>query len=63
MNLTVRELQILKLLATGRRNNVIAKELGLHMRSVEKYRESIRDKAGCESAFQLGAWAAKRGLI
>jgi two-component system secretion response regulator SsrB len=63
MRLTARETQLLKLLAQGKKNREIAQSMNICMRLVERHREVIKSKAECDSTFQLGIWAAKRGLV
>jgi len=62
-NLTVREREVLKLVAEGRRNKDIAECLSLSVKGVKKRRDSLMKKVGAHNASELTAFAIRNGLI
>jgi DNA-binding CsgD family transcriptional regulator len=60
--LTRRERSVAELVAAGKANKVIAKELGIGERTVETYVASALGKLGFRSRAQLAAWAVERRL-
>jgi DNA-binding CsgD family transcriptional regulator len=61
--LTQREREVAELIAQGRPNRLIARELGISERTVEGYVASALGKLGFTSRTQLAAWAVERGMI
>ena len=61
--LTPRELQILRLVAVGETNKVIAAELFLSERTVERHLSNIFAKLDISTRTAATAWAYQRGLI
>jgi two-component system, NarL family, invasion response regulator UvrY len=61
-SLSNRELQILKLLAAGKRGKQIASELCLSEKTVSTYRSHILEKLGMETSADLIRYALKSGL-
>jgi two-component system nitrate/nitrite response regulator NarL len=59
--LTAREHEVLLLLAHGRSNKLIAKELDIGVRTVETHRLSLRRKLGADSASELLKIAVTNG--
>ncbi len=59
--LTAREHEVLLLLAHGRSNKLIAKELDISVRTVETHRFSLRRKLGVDSASELLKIAVTNG--
>jgi DNA-binding NarL/FixJ family response regulator len=59
--LTVREHEVLLLLAHGRSNKVVARELDISVRTVETHRLSLRRKLGVDSASDLLKIAVANG--
>lgn len=51
--LTARERQVLEYIAAGRSNKVVAIDLGISMRTVEKHRARIFNKLGVRNAVEL----------
>lgn len=51
--LTARERQVLEYIAAGRSNKVVAIDLGISMRTVEKHRARIFSKLGVRNAVEL----------
>jgi LuxR family transcriptional regulator, maltose regulon positive regulatory protein len=61
--LTERELEVLRLLAAGRRNNDIARELVVTLETVKKHVSHILGKLGAASRTQAVARARELGMI
>ena len=59
--LTAREHEVLLLLAHGRSNKLVAKELDISVRTVETHRFSLRRKLGVDSASELLKIAVTNG--
>lgn len=57
-DLSARELQVLQLLGAGLGTRDVAGELGLSIKTVESYRENLRDKIGLRTAEELLRWAS-----
>jgi ATP/maltotriose-dependent transcriptional regulator MalT len=60
--LTPRELQVLRLVATGKPNKVIAAELRLSEKTIGRHISNIFDKLGVSSRTGAAAWAYQHGL-
>jgi DNA-binding NarL/FixJ family response regulator len=54
---------VLRLLAEGRANKVIAAELSLSERTVRTHVSSILAKLGLNSRTQAALWAVREGLV
>jgi DNA-binding NarL/FixJ family response regulator len=61
--LTVRELQVLRLVAAGETNRTIASELVLSERTVDRHLSNIFAKLGVSSRTAATAYAYKHKLI
>ena len=61
--LTERELQVLRLIATGRTNKAIARELSLSEKTIDRHVSNIFVKAGVSSRAAATAFAYERKLI
>lgn len=61
--LTLREIEVLRLLAQGRRDKVIADQLAIKPRTVEKHKQNIRDKLNLKTTADLTSFAIKQQLI
>jgi DNA-binding NarL/FixJ family response regulator len=61
--LTVREREVLKLVAEGHGNKHIANYLNLSVKTVEKHRSSLIHKLGLRNAAMLTAFAISKGII
>jgi len=61
--LTRRELDVLRLLATGRTDREIGRELFLSHRTVEHHVRSIRMKLDCRSRTEAARRAVELGLL
>ncbi len=62
-DLTPRELDILRELATGATNRQIAERLGLRPKTVMHHSVSIYSKLGLRSRTEAAAWAYRQGLL
>ena len=60
--LTRRERDVAQLIAQGKANKVIARELGIGERTVEGYVASALAKLDFVSRTQLAAWAVEKGM-
>jgi two-component system response regulator NreC len=63
LNLTARELDVLRLIANGYTNNEVGKELYISVRTVETHRARIQQKLGVKSRAQLAQIARSAGLV
>ena len=61
--LTSREVEVLELVARGKRSKEIASLLGLSVRTVDKHRENLMRKLGVNDMGGLMRYAAQNGLI
>jgi len=61
--LTLREIDVLRLLARGNTNRQIANQLCISMRTVEGHRASLSAKLGMHSRVELVEYAEKHGLL
>jgi DNA-binding NarL/FixJ family response regulator len=61
--LNEREVQILRLVAEGKRTREISRSVRLAERTVKHYLEAIREKLGAENSSHAVALAVQRGLI
>jgi DNA-binding NarL/FixJ family response regulator len=61
--LTVRELEVVKLIAEGHTSEEIAAELVLSKKTVERHRANILDKLGMRNRVDLTRYAIRRGLV
>ncbi|HZP18213.1 MAG TPA: response regulator transcription factor, partial [Terriglobales bacterium] len=61
--LSARELQVLRLLATGHTNQEIADQIFVSVKSVETYRARIFEKLGVKRRHQLVQYALEAGLL
>lgn len=61
--LTSREVQVLRLVAKGRRNRQIAAELGIATNTVDRHVSSILRKTGASNRTEAALYAARRRLV
>jgi DNA-binding NarL/FixJ family response regulator len=61
--LTAREKQVLKLIAEGRRNRDIAKDLFVSVKTVEKHRANLMAKLNLHTAAALMAFAIQNTIL
>lgn len=62
VDLTFRELQVIRLIAQGHRTREIAQSLSLSHKTIEKHRASIMRKLGLRNASAVAAYATTHGL-
>jgi DNA-binding NarL/FixJ family response regulator len=62
-SLTSREVEVLRLVATGQPNKVIARELSIELGTVKSHVSAIMTKLGASSRTQAARIAASRGLV
>jgi DNA-binding NarL/FixJ family response regulator len=60
--LTVREREVLSLVAAGCSNDQIGARLSISSSTAKKHRENIRSKLGVSNAVEAARWAARLGL-
>jgi DNA-binding NarL/FixJ family response regulator len=61
--LTLRELEVLKLVGAGHSNTQVAVVLGISVGTVRKHRENLMRKLGLHNVAQLTAYGIKAGLL
>ena len=61
--LTLKEIEVVKLISTGMTSKEIADKLFLSPRTVETHRHNILKKLGFSNAAQLTSWAADKGYV
>jgi DNA-binding NarL/FixJ family response regulator len=61
--LTVRELEVLRLVGAGRANKEIANQLGISERTARTHVSNILGKLGLASRTQAALWAVREGLV
>ncbi len=61
--LTLKEIEVVKLISTGLTSKEIADKLFLSPRTVETHRHNILKKLGFSNAAQLTGWAADKGYV
>jgi DNA-binding CsgD family transcriptional regulator len=61
--LTVRERQVLQLIAEGQTNKGTAKFLSISPKTVEKHRASLMAKLKVHSTAELAAFAVQNGIV
>lgn len=61
--LTARELEVARLVATGLRNREIAERLAVSVRTAESHVDQIRTKLGFRSRAEIGRWVAQRDVL
>ncbi len=62
-SLTMRELQILKLIAEGNKNKQIAALLSISSKTVEKHRSNLMKKLDLHDISSITAYAIKNGIV
>jgi DNA-binding NarL/FixJ family response regulator len=61
--LTPRETQVVKLVAEGHSSHVIAEQLTISLKTVERHRANILDKLGMRDRVELTRYAIRAGLV
>lgn len=62
-SLTPREREVFQLLALGRSNKEVARELDMSVGTAKKHRENLQRKLDCHSAAELARLAIREGLL
>ncbi len=62
-NLTLRELEIIRMICANKTNMEIAEQLGISVRTVEGHRLHIREKTDCKNSLELITFAIKNNLV
>ena len=62
-SLTLREMQVLKLIAEGNRNKQIAALLSISTKTVEKHRSNLMKKLDLHDISSITAYAIKNGIV
>jgi len=62
-SLTSRELEVCQLIVNGNKNNEIARQLGISVKTVEKHRANLMEKLSVQDVAGLVREAIKQGLI
>jgi DNA-binding NarL/FixJ family response regulator len=62
-SLTQREREVFQLLALGRSNKEVARELGTSLGTAKKHRENLQRKLDCHTAAELARLAIREGLL
>ncbi|MCW8831151.1 MAG: LuxR C-terminal-related transcriptional regulator, partial [Gammaproteobacteria bacterium] len=62
-SLSQRELQVLMMIAEGKRNNAISETLNLSPKTISTYRKRLHEKLGVSSDIEMLHLALKNGLL
>ena len=62
-NLSERELEVLRLLASGKSNQQIADELTISINTVRRHVSNVFDKTGIVNRAQAGVYARDHGIV
>jgi len=62
-SLTAREREVFQLLAVGKANKEVARELDISLGTAKKHRENLQRKLDCHSAAELARLAIREGLL
>lgn len=62
-SLTSREREVFQLLAVGKANKEVARELDMSLGTAKKHRENLQRKLDCHSAAELARLAIREGLL
>jgi DNA-binding CsgD family transcriptional regulator len=61
--ISVREMEILRLVSIGHSSKQIAQELGVSARTIDNHRQNLLRKTGCRSSSELTSYGIKFGLL
>jgi DNA-binding NarL/FixJ family response regulator len=61
--LSIREREVIQLLAEGRSNKAVAQILGISVKTVEKHRSAVMRKLGAKSVPELIRFAVRKNMI
>jgi DNA-binding NarL/FixJ family response regulator len=62
-HLTVRELEVLRLIAAGSRNKECGEKLGISIKTIEKHRQSVMNKLDIHESAGLTMYAIAAGIV
>jgi two-component system response regulator NreC len=62
-SLTAREREVFQLLALGKSNKEVSRELGIRIGTAKKHRENLQRKLDCHSTAELARLAIREGLM
>jgi DNA-binding NarL/FixJ family response regulator len=62
-DLSLREEEVLQMVARGHSNKDVAHQLNISQKTVEKHKKSIRDKLGLQSSSEICFFAVQEGLV
>ncbi len=62
-SLTTREREVFQLLALGKANKEVARDLSISLGTAKKHRENLQRKLDCHSAAELARLAIREGLL
>ncbi len=62
-SLTTREREVFQLLALGKANKEVARDLNISLGTAKKHRENLQRKLDCRSAAELARLAIREGLL
>lgn len=62
-SLTPREREVFQLLALGKSNKEVARDLGMSLGTAKKHRENLQRKLDCQSTAELARLAIREGLM
>ena len=61
--LSLREVQVLQQLSEGKSSKAIGKELGISSKTIENYKQNIRNKLGISNTVGLIKYAIRSGIV
>ncbi|WP_295904974.1 LuxR C-terminal-related transcriptional regulator [uncultured Bdellovibrio sp.] len=61
--LTAREIEVIRLISSGRSNKEVADVLGCTDHTIKTHKANIMEKLGFSSTVEVSVWATKNGLI
>jgi DNA-binding NarL/FixJ family response regulator len=61
--LSAREVEVLRLVATGKSNHEVASDLVISVNTVFQHVRSILNKTGCANRTEAAAYAMRHGLV
>ena len=63
IRITVRETEVIKLLADGKTNSDIARKLYISVHTVKSILEKIYEKTNCHNRVQVVVWAINNNIL
>jgi DNA-binding NarL/FixJ family response regulator len=61
--MTVRQVEIMQMTASGLSNQELAYNLNISVKTVEKHKRNLRDKLGLFSSLEIGMFALREGYV